>query len=216
LSATSSSLLASDSSGNVIATSTIGSNLIKGPASSIFAFDNSGSAIATTSIGTNYLTGTLGTINGTGLNAGGSITITAASSTLLANNNTFSGNNVFAASTTFSLVNISNASTSLATFGSLWIPSITNALLSTNNNGQVVSTSSIGTNLLAGALGTINGQTLNAGSSVTITAASSSLLTDNNTFTGRNAFSLIKLSATSSSLLASDSSGNVIATTSIG
>src|SRR6185312_15134328 len=48
------------------------------------------------------------------------------------------------------------------------------------------------------------------------TAASSTLLTDNNTFTGRNAFSLIKLSATSSSLLASDNNGNVIATSTIG
>src|SRR6185312_14457157 len=88
--------------------------------SAILATDNNGNVIATTSIGTNLLTGSLGTVNGTTLNAGSSITVTAASSTLLSNNNTFSGNTVFAASTTFSLANITNASTSLATFGSIW------------------------------------------------------------------------------------------------
>lgn len=64
---------------------------------------------------------------------------------------------------------------------------------------------------LAGGCFAIAGTCISAGSS-----ASSTLLADNNTFSGRNAFSLIKLTATSSSLLASDASGNVIATTSIG
>lgn len=92
-----SAVLGVNASGQVVATSTINWNLLKGPASSIFAFDASGNPTATTSIGTSYLTGSLGTVNGTALPAGSSITVTAASSTLLANNNTFSGNDIFSA-----------------------------------------------------------------------------------------------------------------------
>jgi Chaperone of endosialidase len=92
-------------------------------ASSVLAVNSSGQVIATSSIGTNLLTGTLGTINGTTLSAGGSVTITAASSTLLANNNSFSGNNAFSASTTFSnLINIQNASsTALSVSGNSYL-----------------------------------------------------------------------------------------------
>lgn len=46
-----------------------------------------------TAIDTSYLTGSLGTINGTTFNVGG--TLTVASTTLLANNNTWSGANIF-------------------------------------------------------------------------------------------------------------------------
>jgi Chaperone of endosialidase/Domain of unknown function (DUF5011) len=119
-------------------------------ASALLAVDQNGKLIATSSIGTGYLTGSLGTINGTTLSVGDSITITAASSTLLANNNTFSGNNLFSASTTFSnVVNIQNASTSLVTFGTAWLSGIANALLATDNNGKIISTTTIGTNLLS-------------------------------------------------------------------
>src|SRR5262249_16184417 len=60
--------------------------------SALVAADNTGKLIASSTIGTSLLTGPLGTINGTTLNAGGSITVGSASTTLLANNNTFSGN----------------------------------------------------------------------------------------------------------------------------
>ncbi|MGJ0531820.1 beta strand repeat-containing protein [Methylocystis sp.] len=92
---TASRLLALDENGKLSATTTIGWNLLKGPASSIFAFDASGNPTATTTIGTNYITGTLGTINNTAFSRGDSITISAASSSLLTDNNTFSGSNIF-------------------------------------------------------------------------------------------------------------------------
>jgi len=108
------SLLGTDNNGKVSASSTIGWNLLKGPASSIFAFDSSGNPTATSSIGTNYLTGSLLTINGTNFNVGDSKTITAASSTLLTDNNTFSGNNIFTASTTMQQqLNLQGASSTL-------------------------------------------------------------------------------------------------------
>ncbi|MDR3572006.1 MAG: hypothetical protein P4L81_07545, partial [Candidatus Pacebacteria bacterium] len=108
--------------------------------------------------GTNLLTGTLGTINGQTLTAGG--TITVASTTLLANNNTFSGNTTFTASTTFTkVVNIANASSSLTTLGTTWFSGLTNAILSTNANGQVVATTSVGAGYISGTLGVGNGGT---------------------------------------------------------
>lgn len=69
---------------------------------SLIAADQTGRIVATTSIGANLIAGTLGTINGLGFNRGDSITLTAASSTLLANNNTFSGNNIFSSPLTLS------------------------------------------------------------------------------------------------------------------
>jgi hypothetical protein len=132
-----------------------------------------------TAINTSYVTGTLGTINGTMFSVGGSITV--ASTTLLGNNNTWTGLNTF-----------SNSSTSLATIsGTTWFTngSLNSALLSTNASGQLVATTSIGTNLLTGALATINGTTINAAGTHTITAASSTLLANNNTFSGTNSFS---------------------------
>ncbi|MBI2030313.1 hypothetical protein HYT05_01680, partial [Candidatus Kaiserbacteria bacterium] len=95
LPAITSALLSTNASGQVVASTTIGWNLLKGPASSLFAFDASGNPTATTSIGTNYITGLLGTVNGTAFNRGDSITVAAASSTLLSDNNTFSGANIF-------------------------------------------------------------------------------------------------------------------------
>lgn len=52
---TASTLLALDNNKMVVSSSTIGWNILKGPASSLFAFDGSGNPIATTSIGNNYL-----------------------------------------------------------------------------------------------------------------------------------------------------------------
>ncbi len=163
---------------------------ITGLANSILSVNANGTVVATTSIGTNLLSGNLATVNGTTIANGGTYTVTAASSTLLANSNTFSGNNVFSASTTFSnLININQASTSLETVGNEYFSNLPNAVLSTNANGQVVATTSIGTNILTGVLGTINGTPLSRGGSITISTASSTLLSDNDTFSGGDFFS---------------------------
>ena len=79
------------------------------------------------------------------------------------------------------------ATSSFNSAGQLTLANLTSALLSVNASGQVVATTSIGTNLLTGTLATINGTTLSVGGSITITAASSTHLADNNTFSGHNA-----------------------------
>ncbi|HVY72513.1 MAG TPA: immunoglobulin-like domain-containing protein [Candidatus Paceibacterota bacterium] len=147
-------------------------------ASTLLALDANRQVVSTTTIGTSLLSGLLATINSTPITAGGAFTITAASSTLLANNNTFSGTNTFTG----------NTALAGATSTSFAITGLTNALLSTNANGSVVATTTLSTTYLSGILATINGTTINAGSSATITAASSTLLADNNTFSGNNSF----------------------------
>ena len=117
-------------------------------ASAVLGVSSSGQVVATTSIGTNLLTGTLGTVNGTALPAGGSITITAASSTLLASGNTWTG-----------LQSLANASSTLTTLGTTWLSGISNSLLATNALGQIVATTTIGTNALTGTVGIGNGGT---------------------------------------------------------
>jgi hypothetical protein len=184
---------------------TFGSLYFSSLPNAVLSTNASGQVVATTSVGTNYLTGTLGTVNGQTLSVGGSITVSAASSTLLANNNSWTGLNSFA-----------NASSTLTTLGTTWFSGLASAVLAVDQNGKVIATSTIGTNLLSGNLGTINSQPFSVGGSITISAASSTLLANNNTFSGNNTFSLINLSATSSSLLATDANGNVIATTTIG
>jgi len=75
---------------------------------------------------------------------------------LLSNNNWWTGTQ-----------NFTNASTSQFTATStVWFTSLTNALLSTDQNGKLVATTSIGTNLLTGTLGIGNGGT-NATTQVT-------------------------------------------------
>lgn len=110
----------------------------------------------------------------------------------------FAGSANFTFSSAASRLTVTNASTTAFTasyasssvghFGVLSLPSIAHELLSTNANGQVVATSSIGTNLLTGSLGTINNTTFNRGDSITITAASSTLLSDRNNWTSLNLF----------------------------
>src|SRR5262249_39784858 len=117
------------------------------------------------------------TINGVSFDGTSNITISAASSTLLANNNTWTGLNSFA-----------NASSTLATLGTTWFSGLSNAVLSTDANGKVVATTSIGTNYLTGALGTVNGTPFSVGSSITVGSASTTLLANNNTFSGTNSF----------------------------
>ncbi len=70
-------------------------------------------------------------------------------------NNTFSGTNTFNGA----LVGTGNTTLAAATSTSFAISSLSNALLSTNANGSVVATTSIGTNLLSGTLGIGQGGT---------------------------------------------------------
>jgi hypothetical protein len=76
------------------------------------------------------------------------------------------------------------SSTSFTNSGTSWLTGLTSKLLGTDNTGKVVGTTSVGTNYLTGLLDTINGTAFNVGDSKTITAASSTLLGDQNTFSG--------------------------------
>jgi len=80
------------------------------------------------------------------------------------------------------------ATSSFNSAGQLNLANLASALLSVNASGQVVASSTIGTNLLTGTLGTVNGTSLTAGGSITVTAASSTALSDNNTFSGNDIF----------------------------
>src|SRR5262249_21538560 len=140
---------------------------------SLLSTDNTGKVSATTTVGTNYLTGSLGSINGTPFSVGSSITVGSASTTLLSDTNTFSGNTT-----------LTNATSS-----NFAITSLSHTLLAVNANGSVIATSTIGANLISGSLGSINGVNFVRGGSITIAAASSTLLSDSNTFSGSNTFS---------------------------
>lgn len=96
-------------------------------------------------------------------------------------------------------------STTTGTYVSTSTPNFT-----TGFNLAATSTGSLGINLSGGCFA-INNSCIGNG------AASSTLLSDNNTFSGIDIFSkLLRLSATTSALLATDAIGNVIATTSVG
>ena len=132
-------------------------------------------------------TSSLGIASGGG---GGSSNVSTSSQ------NIWSALQIFAAgasTTQLSVFNVASfgatATSSFNSVGQLTLANLTSALLSVNASGQVVSTSSIGAGLLTGSLGTINGTLLSAGGTVTITAASSTLLGNNNTFSGANTFS---------------------------
>ena len=91
----------------------------------VLSTNAAGLVVATTSIGTNYLTGTLATINTQAITAGGTFTITAASSTLLADSNWWTGTNRF-----------KNASTSMLTAtSSVWFTGLTSAVIIADANG---------------------------------------------------------------------------------
>lgn len=110
-----------------------------------------------------------------------------------------------------------HSSSTFATLGTTWFSGITNGVLSTNAAGLVVATTTIGTNYISGALGTINNTSFSRGDSITITAASSTMLLDSNWFTGTNRFtnaSTSMLTATSSVWLTNTVSG--VLTTSAG
>lgn len=81
-----------------------------------------------------------------------------------------------------------NGSSSQQTIsGSTWLTGLTSKLLATDQNGLVTGTTTLGTNMLTGGLGTINGQAFSVGGAITVTAASTSL-SDNNTWSGLNVF----------------------------
>ena len=112
---------------------------------------NGTSFVSTSTIGNNQLASSALTVSaGSGLSGGGSVSLGGSTSLSLnlANPNSWTGLQSFA-----------NASTTLETDSTLWLPNVANAILSTNANGQVVATSSIGVNYLIGTLGVGNGGT---------------------------------------------------------
>lgn len=168
------------------------SGVLKGAASSSLSLPNA--ALQNSSF----------TLNGTGISLGDTKTITAASSTLLGDTNTFGGTNKF------TNITITNATT-----GSLYITQEPSTVLTTDSSGQVVATTSIGihyggTNntsftpntvvvvngqadrLITLANGT-NGQVLSLSGGIptwlSSTTASTTLLSDTNTFSGTDKFS---------------------------
>ncbi len=94
--------------------------------------------------------------------------------------------NSWAGTQTFNNISATNATTS--NFG---ITGITNGVLATNGNGSVIATTSIGANYINGILGTINGTNFSRGGSITLGGASTTLLSDANTFSGSNIFSAL-------------------------
>ena len=107
------------------------------------------------------------TINGTSFNGSADITITAASSTLLANSNTWTGLNTF-----------SNATSTLISGNTAWFTTFVGALAGNASTATTLQTAR-----------TINGTSFNGSADITISAASSTLLANDNTFSGANTFS---------------------------
>ncbi len=111
-----------------------------------------GSVVATSTIGNNQLQNSSVTINSTNVALGGSITISAASSTLLANSNNWTGLQKFAnASSTLDTIttgwatnfNATYASTTALTVsGNAYLTGLSSSLLAVNSAGQIVATSS--------------------------------------------------------------------------
>lgn len=111
--------------------------------------------------------------------------IFGASSTVLFTN----GFTAFSSSTLQNFTGF-NSTTTNATTTSFAVSALTaNMLVASNGIKGLVSTSTIGNNQLQNSSITINTTPAALGSSVTITAASSTLLANNNTFTGINVFS---------------------------
>src|SRR3989344_4928451 len=154
-----------------------GSTWLTSLASALLATDQNGLVIATTSVGADKITGSLGTINGTTLNRGDSITITAASSTLLANVNTWTGLNTFA-----------NATTTLLSGTTAWFTTVNAALVGNASTATALETAR-----------TINGVSFDGTANITV--ASTTLLANSNTWSGVNAFgSTSAVNATSTNL----------------
>lgn len=149
--------------------------------------DANSRVIATTSIGTNLLTAN--TIALTDSNS--TITVGASPATLggtITATLNLANSNQWTASTTFTkVVNMQNASSSLNTLNTIWIPTILSGLLSTDQNGKVVASTTIGSNLLSVSSLTVNttapltgGGTVALGGTLTIACATcpNGLLTD--------------------------------------
>lgn len=139
----------------------------------LFAFASTTAVPWQTVIGTNFIYPAL--VNGTQQG-----TLISASSTIGGG----VGLTIFGNATT-----TGTASSSNSVISSLLTLSATpNAVLGTNGSGQVQATTSIGTNYITGVLGTINSTSFSRGGTITVTAASSSILGDNNTFSGTDIF----------------------------
>lgn len=162
-----------------------GNTYLTGLTSKLLGTDNTGLVVGTTSVGTNYLTGPLGTINtnaplggGGSFSVGGTLTLTCATcvtsqfawpwnilttfgTTTNATTTPSWFQTAFYASSSPSVPDridnfIANTSTTTnATTTTFGFTGLTNAILSTNQAGVVVATTSIGTNYLTGPLFTV-------------------------------------------------------------
>lgn len=227
---------------------TLGTTWFSGISNAVLGADNNGLAVATSVISTSLLSGSLGTINSTAFNRGGTITVTAASSTALSDRNTWSALNLFSNSTsTLGTVttlwstnaNLTNASSTLLTnSGSVWLTGVTASRPLYVDSAGLVGSAGSGTsgncvqwgadNTLAdagSACGTGGGtypwdKVVNFGTTTQATTtptwfkmglhASSTSEMEN-----LNVWNALRLTATTSSILATDQSGYVVATTSI-
>lgn len=205
-----------------------------------FSGNNVFSNLITGSISGNAGTATLlqnaRTINGVSFNGGSNITIQAASSTLLADNNNFSGNTTLnqATTTNLAITGLANGSNNLLIIratgnvdkislpltmanGGLGVSSITSGnLIYGTGSGPVASVAT--TSVSCSGTVTCTSFTAIGASPITIngssgTSASSTLLSDNNSFTGNNTFvnatatNLFSTTASSSNLFTAAFSG---------
>jgi|GEM_PF-567017 len=141
---------------------------------------------SSTVVGNFTTTGNL-QVNGTSGHTGAS---TFSSTVGITGLTTLTGGFVSQASSTVSgqLTATQASTTQLTNAGSAWFTALPiGSLLSLDATGKLSATTTIGTYLLNGSLGTINGNPFTAGSSITV--GSTTLLANNNTFSGSNTFS---------------------------
>lgn len=189
--------------------------------SALLSTDQNGNVIATTSVGSNYITGQLFTVNGISFSGGDTKTITAASSTLLANNNTFSGKNIFGQATSSSFADTALGSALALTasdgaFLNYGGTSCANQFPRSLNALGVATCATVANTDLAHSTIVVNNTTLTLGDPAdTITAASSTLLGDINTWTKLqtiNSASTTNFTASASEYLTNQTAYKLLAT----
>lgn len=244
-----------------------GNLTIEATTSAILATDASGNVIASTTIGSNYISGVLGTVNtsaplggGGAFSRGTTLTLTC---TTCVTGWPFTASTTFGTSTQATTTPIWDqfglyaSSTShfvnLNVWNQLTLKATSSALLGTDSSGNVVATTSIGTNYLTGTLLTVTtaaplggAATISQGQTLALTCAtcattsfwpfsamtrmgtttqgtttpiydqSGFIASSTNQFVNENIWGNLTIESTTSAILATDASGNVIASTTIG
>lgn len=242
-----SSILSTDAEGQVVASTSIGNNLLAVSGVSAGAYTNANITVNAQGVITTAANGSAGAGGGAwpwtlGLSTYGTTTNATTTPTWFKTG--------FFASSTPNVPSVidnftaSNSTTTNATTTNLGFVNLKSALLSTNASGGVVSTTSIGTNFLTGGLGTINtsaplggGGAFAMGNTLTLTcttcltsvtdpfthpvtsqSATTTLVAfyGNASTTQFTASSTIWFSGLTNALLATDNTGKLVATTSVG